>query len=103
MPRTKQAANPLILVDIDKLEASRASATNPAENIGKCENGVKYIDFMTSHMYFSTFTSFFVDCALVFVPAKNAPQFVHYDISSQGRGSFFPCVLGTLSSTAKLS
>jgi len=29
MPRTKQAANPLILVDIDKLEASRASATNP--------------------------------------------------------------------------
>ena len=41
MPRTKQAANPLILVDIDKLEASRASATKPAEKIGKCENGVK--------------------------------------------------------------
>ena len=80
MPRTKQAANPLILVDIDKLEASRASATNPAEIIGRCEKGVKNYR-LHDKSYFSTFTSFFVDCALVFVPAKDTSQFIHCELS----------------------
>jgi len=75
MPRTKQAANPLILVDIDKLEASRASATKPLSS---------------STVLWSSF------------PRRTLLS-LSIMILVQREGEFFCRVLGTLSSTAKLS